>query len=152
MGIFGIDEVGRGSWAGPLVFAGVSLSNDFRYINDLKDSKLLTKVKRGDLSAEIIATSEYYISEISSNELDNIGLTAASELACSGLINNMGNVSSEVEIILDGNVNYLKKYEKDFIIKTVIKADASYPDVMADRKSTRLNSSHVSESRMPSSA
>ena len=131
MGIFGIDEVGRGSWAGPLVFAGVSLGKDFRYKKDLKDSKLLTQFKRRDLSTEIIATSEYYISEISSTEIDEVGLTAASELACAVIINNLNNINVDTEIILDGNVNYLKDYVNILNIKTVIKADTSYPDVMA---------------------
>ena len=45
-----------------------------------------------------------------------------------------------------------ENYSSVFITKTSLKVDPRYRDWETDRKSTRLNSSHSGESRMPSSA
>jgi ribonuclease HII len=54
--IVGIDEAGRGPWAGPVVVAAVILNPD-RIPEDLNDSKVLTAEVREDRYAEIMATS-----------------------------------------------------------------------------------------------
>ena len=46
-----------------------------------------------------------------------------------------------------------ERYEREMILlKGAMKELGTFQQLVADRKSTRLNSSHVSESRMPSSA
>jgi ribonuclease HII len=52
----GIDEAGRGPWAGPVVVAAVILNPD-RIPDGLNDSKLLTAQAREDRYEEIMATS-----------------------------------------------------------------------------------------------
>jgi ribonuclease HII len=54
--IAGIDEAGRGPWAGPVVVAAVVLNPD-RIPDGLNDSKLLSPDAREDRYAEIMATS-----------------------------------------------------------------------------------------------
>jgi len=54
--VVGIDEAGRGPWAGPVVVAAVILNPD-RIPEGLNDSKLLTAEAREDRYAEIIATA-----------------------------------------------------------------------------------------------
>ena len=54
--IVGIDEAGRGPWAGPVVVAAVILNPD-RIPEGLNDSKVLTKEAREDRYAEIMATA-----------------------------------------------------------------------------------------------
>ncbi len=54
--IVGIDEAGRGPWAGPVVVAAVILNPD-RIPEGLNDSKVLTPEAREDRYAEIMATS-----------------------------------------------------------------------------------------------
>jgi ribonuclease HII len=54
--IVGIDEAGRGPWAGPVVVAAVVLNPD-RIPEGLNDSKLMTPEAREDRYAEIIATA-----------------------------------------------------------------------------------------------
>jgi ribonuclease HII len=54
--VAGIDEAGRGPWAGPVVVAAVIL-NPARIPEGLNDSKLLTAEARADRYAEIVATS-----------------------------------------------------------------------------------------------
>lgn len=50
--VLGLDEAGRGCWAGPLVVAGVILPINYRN-DDIKDSKILTAKKRESLFHEI---------------------------------------------------------------------------------------------------
>ena len=54
--VAGIDEAGRGPWAGPVVVAAVILNPD-RIPEGLNDSKLLTAQAREDRYEEIMATS-----------------------------------------------------------------------------------------------
>jgi len=54
--IVGIDEAGRGPWAGPVVVAAVIL-NPGRIPEGLNDSKVLTAEAREDRYAEIMATA-----------------------------------------------------------------------------------------------
>jgi ribonuclease HII len=54
--VVGIDEAGRGPWAGPVVVAAVILNPD-RIPEGLNDSKVLTPEAREDRYAEIMATA-----------------------------------------------------------------------------------------------
>lgn len=80
--ICGIDEVGRGSWAGPLVVAGVILAQDFQIPKNLRDSKLTTLKMRLELSEIIKLTAVgTIVVEIQSSLIDKIGLTKATNIA-----------------------------------------------------------------------
>ena len=81
MKILGIDEVGRGSLAGPLVVGAVVLND---YIPGLKDSKQLTRKQRTKLSKTILDQAYYAgLGWVSNNEIDKIGLVKALILASS---------------------------------------------------------------------
>ena len=73
--IVGIDEVGRGSWAGPLVAAGVVLPHDFVICEGLADSKVVKPQKRSAL-AKIIKNQavSYYIAQIPVSQIDKFGI------------------------------------------------------------------------------
>jgi len=122
--IVGIDEVGRGSWAGPLVAAAVLLDNT---IEGLTDSKLISAKKRSKLSDVILLCAKSYgIGWVSAEEIDDIGLTKSVSLAMQRAIEK---ISVEYEkIIIDGNYNFLKEYEN---VETLIKADLLIPSVSA---------------------
>ena len=78
--ILGIDEVGRGCWAGPLV-VGAAVLNGAK-IDGLTDSKALTKKQREKLNADIISSSAAVgLGWVSAREVDEIGLSAALKLA-----------------------------------------------------------------------
>src|SRR5680860_1766266 len=70
--VAGIDEAGRGPWAGPVVVAAVILNPD-RIPEGLNDSKLLTAQAREDRYAEIMATScvAIAIGHVGRNDRDN---------------------------------------------------------------------------------
>lgn len=80
--IVGIDEVGRGSWAGPLVAAGVILPANYNIPEGLADSKLVKPQLRAKLADIIKKTSlGYYISEINVSIINKIGIGKASHIA-----------------------------------------------------------------------
>lgn len=122
--ILGIDEAGRGAWAGPLVIGAVIL-NDF--IDGLTDSKLLTKRQREKFAKIVSETSiDYGIGWVESSEVDSLGLTKATKLGIQRAIKDID--YKNTEIIIDGNINYLKNYKNS---KCVIKADLTVPAVSA---------------------
>lgn len=79
--LVGIDEVGRGAWAGPLVVGAVILVADAQ-IEGLKDSKLLSLRQRERLVPQIQAAAiSWAIGIVEVWELDAIGLGASLGLA-----------------------------------------------------------------------
>jgi ribonuclease HII len=84
--VAGVDEVGRGAWAGPLVAAAVVLSDVSLIAPDMlagvRDSKLLSPAQRDEAYEAILATAnEAAVGWVSADEIDLLGLTAANELA-----------------------------------------------------------------------
>lgn len=120
----GIDEVGRGSWAGPLVAGAVILNDD---IPGLRDSKKLTKTQREHLAEQIKDTCQAMgLGWVEANEVDALGLTAAVGLAMRRALEQIS-VNFD-EIIIDGNLNY---FPDDPRATAVIEADDSVPAVSA---------------------
>lgn len=123
--ILGIDEVGRGAWAGPLVIGAVIL--DETSLRGLRDSKLLPSETRRQLSEKIYERCVFAsLGWVSSNELDEIGLTQATTLGIRRALNGFDYLG--YEMIIDGSVNYFKEYEN---ARCEVKADQSIPAVSA---------------------
>jgi len=76
--ICGLDEVGRGAWAGPLVAAAVILN---KRLYKIRDSKLLNSKEREKLAKKIKKTSKYSIGEVSVREVNKLKLTKSTQLA-----------------------------------------------------------------------
>lgn len=74
----GIDEAGRGAWAGPVVAAAVYLPHP---ILGVDDSKVLSPRKREYLFSCIIDKAFYGIGEVTAEEIDQIGIKAATNKA-----------------------------------------------------------------------
>ncbi len=84
--VAGIDEVGRGALAGPVVAAAVILDLTCIPIG-LNDSKKLTVATREKLDAEIRQTAiAYAIARIEADEIDRINIVRATRLAMSHAI------------------------------------------------------------------
>lgn len=78
--IAGLDEVGRGPLAGPLVAAAVVLypqPGTHAWLEDLRDSKLLSAAKREDLSALIREHGAVGIGVAGHDEIDRLGMGPA---------------------------------------------------------------------------
>ncbi|MEJ0073606.1 MAG: ribonuclease HII [Candidatus Saccharibacteria bacterium] len=127
----GIDEVGRGCWAGPLVAGAVILPDlevgPIDSLLKLRDSKKLSKKQRSRLDAAIRdQASAIGLGWVTPKEIDDVGLSAAVKLA-------MERAFAEIaigydEIIIDGNINYFAGNPK---AQAVIRADDRVPSVSA---------------------
>src|SRR3989344_449175 len=122
--IAGIDEVGRGSWAGPLVAAGVILPTDFKVPQGLADSKLVKPQSRTKLAKLIKKTAlGYYVAEISSYEIDKIGVGKATFVAFRKIFNSIS-PKADFCIIDAFHVKYLNR-KKQMAVKDGDKISAS---------------------------
>lgn len=126
--ILGIDEVGRGPWAGPLVVGAVVLGGVD--IEGLTDSKKLTKKRREMLDVIIREQAAAYgLGWVEAKELDAIGLSAALVMATKRAVEQIK--VPYHEIIIDGTINFLKNTTKGQFVTTLAKADLLVPSVSA---------------------
>lgn len=126
--ILGIDEVGRGPWAGPLVVGAVVLGGVS--IDGLTDSKKLTKKRRDLLDVEIRdKVAGFGLGWVSAEEIDKIGLSEALKLATRLAVEQIKTPYNE--IIIDGTVNFLSGTNKGKYVVTMKKADLLIPSVSA---------------------
>ncbi len=121
--VVGIDEVGRGPWAGPVVACAAILNKP---VQGLKDSKKLTAKKRQELDILIRENGRVGLGWVSAKEIDNLGLTKAVKKAMQLAYKGLGVLAEET--IIDGNINYLSELDGT---KAVIKAEDKYASVAA---------------------
>lgn len=124
--IIGIDEVGRGCWAGPLVASAVGLDEDHGILG-LNDSKKLSAKKRLQLVSEIKKeTDQIGVGWVWPREINKIGLTKSVQLAMQRAVDMLD--LQNHQIIIDGNINYLVHIPNT---TPIIKADGTIPAVSA---------------------
>ena len=133
--ILGIDEVGRGPWAGPLVVGAVILGG--AEIDGLDDSKKLTKKRRQSLDVLIRQqAAAWALGWVSAQELDAIGMSEALRLATRRAVEQIQAQCRQQnlafsEIIIDGKVNFLRGTALEKFVATIPKADGLIPSVSA---------------------
>lgn len=115
----GIDEVGRGPWAGPLV-AVAAYGRDSDLPTGVTDSKQLSKKRRDSLHRDIVSSVRVGIGWSSPDEIDANGLSEATASAIEAALLSLGKTGP---IFLDGNVNYLEGVE----VSLSPKGDQNYP-------------------------
>jgi len=120
--IAGVDEVGRGCLAGPVIAAAVILRNN---IPGLKDSKKLSKKKREELSLIIMKNSYFSFGSSSPKEIDEINILQASLLAMKRAILNLS--VKPGKILIDG----VHKPDLDIDTQTIIKGDSYIDEISA---------------------
>ena len=125
----GIDEVGRGPWAGPLVVGAVVLPDGIS-IDGLTDSKKLSAKRRSELDTIIRSQAlGWGLGWVQADELDEVGLSAALRLATIRAVEAVK--VPYHEIIIDGTINFLKETAKGSYVTTMAKADFLVPAVSA---------------------
>ena len=124
--IIGIDEVGRGPLAGPVVSAAVRLSKNFN-IAELNDSKKLSKSKREKVYNLITNTCEYQLGISNVEEIDKINILQATFLSMRRAINKF-KLPLNYKILVDGPWSF-DKANKNILPK--IKGDSIYPSIAA---------------------
>ncbi|MFN7184916.1 MAG: ribonuclease HII [Alphaproteobacteria bacterium] len=78
--VCGVDEAGRGPWAGPVVAAAVIFS-DYVPIEGLNDSKQVAASRRIILYEQIMAQCSVGVGQVSAEEIDRMNIWRATELA-----------------------------------------------------------------------
>ena len=80
--IAGLDEAGRGAWAGPLVVAAVIMGD--KVISEINDSKQLSEKKREKLFPQVMQDAlAYSVVSLTSKEVDQLGVHKANLFALS---------------------------------------------------------------------
>ena len=103
--VAGIDEVGRGAWAGPLTVGAVVLPSD-RRMYKLRDSKVLDAARREQLAARLHGFADGIgLGDATNEEIDRVGLSAALRLAARRAVAALP-VAPDV-LLLDGNWDFL---------------------------------------------
>lgn len=106
--ICGVDEVGRGAWAGP-VSVGAMIWRPGCPVRGIRDSKELTAIQRGEAFTRLERRVEYGVGHCWPAEIDELGMTAALRLAAlrafEALLERHG-VWPDV-ILLDGQHDFL---------------------------------------------
>ena len=120
--IAGVDEVGRGCLAGPVIAASVILK---RPIKGLMDSKRLSSKKREDLSQIIIKNSIFAIGAADSQEIDQINILQASLLAMQRSLEKLDLKPSIV--LVDGT----HIFETSIEIEAIVGGDNLIPSISA---------------------
>lgn len=136
--ILGIDEVGRGPYAGPLVIGACILgdwqnSENAEWIEKLTDSKKLSAKRRDELYVLIkekaLATATGWVS---STEIDEVGLSEALRLATRRAVEQIQKTKIPFsEIIIDGTMNFLVGTKLEKYVSTLKKGDFLVKEISA---------------------
>ena len=96
----GVDEAGRGPWAGPVVAAAVILPKNF-ITDKINDSKKLSKKNRDILYENITKNADFGLGFATVTEIDKLNILQASLLAMKRAVGNLNKVP--VKALIDGN-------------------------------------------------
>ena len=145
--IAGVDEVGRGSWIGPVFSAAVILKKNINK-NLLRDSKKIPVKERKQLANYIKKNSIYSVGKASIKEIDKLNILQATLLSMKRAINNL---KHKPNIILVDGTHAPKNM--DYHFKTIIRGDEKISSISAasiiakvarDRYITRLAKNYIS--------
>lgn len=103
--VLGVDEVGRGSWAGPLT-VGVAVVPRDRRVYKIRDSKLLNETER-ELLFDRVAEwcDDWAVGHASPAECDELGMSEAQRLAARRAIAQLRRPPDRV--VVDGNWDFV---------------------------------------------
>ena len=118
--VVGIDEVGRGAWAGPLTVGAAVLPRD-RRLNGIRDSKMLTERDRERLFTRVAGWCENWgVGHASQDECDELGMAEAQRVATRRALELLP-VRPDAAIV-DGSWDFVSPQVAH--VQRVIKADA----------------------------
>jgi ribonuclease HII len=136
--IIGADEVGMGSWSGPIVIVAIKAPIHWE-IDGLRDSKKLDRPKRAAIATQLLQLAkdkviQYHLASFNNDEIDAHSLGTCHKRAFAQAINMLH--ENDDSVIIDGNLNptHFAKHGLTVDLKyvqTVVKADDKYPAVMA---------------------
>ena len=117
--VVGVDEVGRGSWAGPISVGAAVLPPD-RRVYKVRDSKMLTEAEREHLFPRLVGwCAAWAVGHASQPECDELGMSAAQKLAARRAIEGLG-VRPDV-VLVDGSWDFVGGAD----VRRIVRGDAS---------------------------
>ena len=143
--ICGVDEAGRGPWAGP-VTAGAVILDPARPIEGLTDSKKISEKKRFALEPEIKDKAAFWcVAHAEPDEIDRLNIREATFLAMTRAIAGLGITPSR--ILIDGNaLPSALPAPAEAIIKGDLKEPAiSAASILAKTERDRLMEAYCAE-------
>ena len=124
--IAGLDEVGRGALAGPVVAAAVILDCDKPFPAGLDDSKLLTREERERIAAELQdCMLGYAIGVMDHSVIDQVNILQATKLA---MLDALGKIKPEPDFLL---IDALFLKESPLMQRPIIKGDSISASIAA---------------------
>lgn len=142
--ILGIDEVGRGCIAGPIMAAGVvvSVSNIKLLENKVCDSKKLSEKKRPNIAKSLIQNFDYFLAQKSAHQIDCNGIQSCNTEIFKNIIEQFEQSypNSNSIILVDGTIpiNKVQSLVKGESISVSIAAASIIAKVMRDNIMTKL--------------
>ena len=125
--IVGVDEVGKGAWAGPLS-VGVAVLRDTGRVLGVRDSKMLSEPRREELFERVSTwCADWAVGHVSHAECDGLGMAAAQRLAALRAIQSLSVMPTAA--IVDGKWNFLSGVIDH--VEMIVKADVSCVQVSA---------------------
>jgi ribonuclease HII len=113
--VVGIDEVGKGAWAGPLTVGTVVIPMDSR-IYKVRDSKQLTPIEREEMAIRIKEWALYWsVGHASAAECDELGMSDAQRLATKRALDTLGAVPDHA--LVDGKWDFVESIGTTMIVK-----------------------------------
>lgn len=117
--VVGVDEVGRGSWAGPISVGAAVLPRD-RRVYKVRDSKMLTEAERERIFPRLTAwCAAWAVGHASQQECDDLGMSAAQKLAARRAIEGLGVAPDAV--LVDGRWDFVGVRN----VTRIVKGDAT---------------------------
>jgi ribonuclease HII len=130
--VVGLDEVGRGAWAGPLTIGAVVAPRD-RRIYKVRDSKQLTGAERDAMFDRIAGWARAWsIGHASPRECDELGMSAAQRLAARRALDGLGTTLDRV--LVDGTWDFVSEPgggDPAPVVETIVRGDASSLSIAA---------------------
>ena len=103
--VVGVDEVGRGSWAGPIMVGAAVLPQD-RRVYRVRDSKMLPEPERERLFDRLASwCTAWAVGAASQTECDDVGMAEAQRLAAGRAMDALGVTPDQV--LVDGNWDFV---------------------------------------------
>jgi ribonuclease HII len=112
--VVGMDEVGRGAWAGPLTVGAAIVPRD-RRVNKIRDSKMLTELEREMLFDRVAGWCRWSVGHASPEECDELGMSEAQRLAAQRALDELG-VPVE-RVLLDGKWDFVGQGTSQMLVK-----------------------------------
>ncbi len=141
--VVGVDEVGRGAWAGP-ISVGAAVVPRHRRIYKVRDSKLLTEDEREALFSRIAGWCDAWaVGHASHEECDALGMSEAQRLAARRALAALG-VTPDV-VLVDGNWDFVGGGN----VRRLVRGDATSLSISAASILAKVTRDRLMRARAP---